>query len=191
MRDIENIERDVRIVFRIRDMILHMPNVHPLLVHFPVALLTVYALLECARWKRIMTLPYTFYVKATFVIIGTVASYAAYVSGEWIGEEFMQGSLTPLVQRHAFFAMLTALLYTIIALAYLFAWLKRADVLAFPAVQRVGYAADRFMVSGWSVLTALIGLILVTITGALGGAIVYGPDIDPVVRIIYTFVIGR
>jgi uncharacterized membrane protein len=168
-----------------------MLNVHPLLVHFPVALLTIYALLELLRFTRITALPYTFYVKATFVIIGTASSYAAYLSGLLIGPQFMQGSLTKLVQMHGFFAMLTAVLYTVIALAYLFAWLKRADALKSPRLQRFGDRADRFVMSGWSVLTALIGLTLVTITGALGGAIAYGPDIDPFVSVIYTILIGR
>ena len=34
-------------------------------------------------------------------------------------------------------------------------------------------------------LAALAGLIAISITGALGGAIVYGPDVDPVVSLVY------
>lgn len=33
---------------------------------------------------------------------------------------------------------------------------------------------------------ALIGLIAITMTGALGGAIVYGPNVDPVVKFVYS-----
>ena len=35
------------------------------------------------------------------------------------------------------------------------------------------------------VIVGLIGLMLITITGALGGSIVYGTDTDPAVRFIY------
>ena len=34
-------------------------------------------------------------------------------------------------------------------------------------------------------LLALLGLIAITITGGLGGAIVYGKDVDPIVSFIY------
>jgi hypothetical protein len=35
-------------------------------------------------------------------------------------------------------------------------------------------------------LLALLGIIAVTITGALGGAIAHGADTDPVVQMIYS-----
>jgi len=35
-------------------------------------------------------------------------------------------------------------------------------------------------------IPALIGLAAIVVTGALGAAIVYGPDIDPFVKIIYS-----
>ncbi|MFA4887422.1 MAG: hypothetical protein WC595_04365, partial [Candidatus Nanoarchaeia archaeon] len=35
------------------------------------------------------------------------------------------------------------------------------------------------------IILSLIGLMLITITGALGGSIVYGTDTDPVVKLIY------
>ena len=34
-------------------------------------------------------------------------------------------------------------------------------------------------------LIALVGIVVITITGALGGAIVYGPEVDPIVSVIY------
>ena len=36
-----------------------------------------------------------------------------------------------------------------------------------------------------SALASALGLVAVTITGALGGALVYGPDVDPFVSLIY------
>jgi|GEM_PF-3860881 len=38
-------------------------------------------------------------------------------------------------------------------------------------------------------LIALLGLVLLSITGALGGAISHGIDTDPVVRIVYDLII--
>ena len=43
-------------------------NIHPIFVHFPIALLTLYSLAELIRWRRITELAYWFYVKAFAMI---------------------------------------------------------------------------------------------------------------------------
>ena len=55
-------------------------NLHPIFVHFPIALFTLYALLECARFKKLQEQTYYFYLKAFLVITGGLASSAAYIT---------------------------------------------------------------------------------------------------------------
>jgi hypothetical protein len=40
-----------------------------------------------------------------------------------------------------------------------------------------------------SILLAIVGLILITVTGALGGILVYGPDVDPVAKLLYSLIV--
>lgn len=39
--------------------------------------------------------------------------------------------------------------------------------------------------TSFAYLTGAAGLLLITLTGALGGIIAYGPDIDPVASFVY------
>src|ERR1051326_6600291 len=115
-------------------------NVHPIFVHFPVALLTIYCLLEFVRLRKVTSQPYWFYIKAMFVIIGSLATAAALITGD-MAEDIVAGSDRAL--RH--FIIETRLV----------------------------------------ILLAFVGLAVVTITGSLGGAVAFGPNIDPVVHFIY------
>lgn len=44
-------------------------NIHPFLVHFPIALFCVYTILECVRFQVVIKQPYWFYLKAGIVIM--------------------------------------------------------------------------------------------------------------------------
>jgi len=41
-----------------------------------------------------------------------------------------------------------------------------------------------------AIVLALAGLVAITVTGGLGGAIVYGPDADPFFKLVYHFIVG-
>ena len=57
-------------------------DLHPIIVHFPVALLTLYGIFELFSVRRIARKPYWFYVKAVLVIFGALGALAAWLTGE-------------------------------------------------------------------------------------------------------------
>ena len=59
----------------------HM-NLHPIFVHFPIALLTLYTLCELLRFKKIKDHPAWFYLKAVLIICGTLGAAAALLTGD-------------------------------------------------------------------------------------------------------------
>ena len=168
-----------------------IPNVHPIIVHFPVALLTVYALAELARFKFVLAKPYVFYVKAVLVIVGALGAGAAYLSGDLVAEQIGE---TPLIETHSQWGIATAIIFGAIALSYAVLWIERerkpasqpTTVGAWPKLVRL---AKMLVETPAAPVAALVGLACVTVTGALGGAIVYGPDIDPFVKVIYGLLI--
>ena len=156
-------------------------NLHPLLVHFPIALLTFYALFELLRFRKLLSDPNWFFIKAAFVILGSVSSAATFLSGYVIKGGFeTTPAITRLVETHQAYALATCLVFGLIACVYAMKIMKR------------GESFTNMMLKPAVILPlALIGLGLVTITGGLGGAIVYGPDIDPFVKFIYQVLIAK
>ncbi len=141
-------------------------DLHPIVVHFPVALLTLYAVLECVRWRRAMEVMNIFHVKAVLVIAGTLGAIAAYISGPEI-----YGSA--LVSWHDNFAIGTLTIFSFIALVYLAEWFRPSKY-------------SNFFHHPYIIMPlALLGLAVVIITGGLGGAIVYGTHFDPFMAPIF------
>lgn len=165
-------------------------DLHPIFVHFPVALFTLYAVLELlpleGRWGEGY-----FYVKFAFLLIGAVTSVAAYISGSIVGEMIESGPLHDVVELHAFFAGTTIILACVALILFLLRIVleKRTTALSvftlrllpLASLERVSWFTSR----SCAVFFAVLLLGAVTVTGGLGGSIVYGPDADPFVRFLY------
>lgn len=162
---------------------------HPIVVHFPIALLTVYAALELLRFPPVKRQPYYFYLKAFLVVVGAAATFVARFTGEMDAERFTPGDPTlTTIERHELFANLTTAIFSLLALAYLISWLKKAELSPAASGTRKGKLyrlAERLTESPWGAALALLGLISVTVTGALGASIIFGPDADFLVRTIH------
>ena len=173
-------------------------NIHPLFVHFPIGLLVVYSVLElgtyCLPAQRRQA--WAFPVKAFLLFVGVLGAFAALISGG-IAEELIEGSSSdPVLEMHALFAATTTVFYLVIAAAYLNRIFAREEWF-----DRIA-ASNRFFAWGWSVkkrlahfildtwllpVFALLALVGMTVTGALGATMVYGPGVDPFVSFIYHF----
>lgn len=155
-------------------------DLHPMIVHFPVALLTVYALLEIARLPMFRRSVWWFPVKTVFLLLGWLGSVAAVTTGLTTSEAArITGEWPKLIAVHKNFGIATLVVFGVIALAYVF------------AAQKKDNAFSKFILRAPVVIPlALLGLAFVTITGALGGAMAYGADVDPVVSIMYKLFVG-
>lgn len=166
-------------------------NVHPIFVHFPIALLTIYALMEIVRLPIFTRQPWWFYTKAVLLFVGVIAGKVAELTGNIAAEAYRGTSAQALVKMHETFAQASVFIFGVLAAAYLIAWGRHENIRAklpaglqkiwnaLEAVERTIFCAPVLM------LLALAGLMVITITGALGGALVYGPNVDPVVSFVY------
>ena len=175
-------------------------NLHPIFVHFPVALLTVYALMELVRWRKVNGQIYWFYVKACFLIIGGLGSLAALWTGDMAKSSVRAGdfhvsipNFNQVVSTHENFADLSVAIFGLLAVSYLIVWLSHEN---FVKVFGSNLSLQKF----WSkfskiahfiaesrlvIFLALAGLVCITITGGLGGVMVYGPTADPFFGAVY------
>lgn len=167
-------------------------NIHPAFVHFPIALLLMYALFEIIRFTKRGKTPYFFHIKAILVIVGTLTAFLTLQTGDMAEESFKRSALRSLIHTHSSFATASTWIFTIIAFVYIIAWFKESPLyqkVLGSAIGKQWAQLERYSLeilqSPLIPLLAVLGLITMTITGALGGAIVYGPDVDPIVNFVY------
>lgn len=157
-------------------------DIHPILVHFPIALLSVYALMEILRFQFLTRQQYWFYVKATFAIIGSLMTIPTGIAGK-LAE--MQLGKNNIVHVHSTFAEFSAAIFLSIGALYVIAWARQyvqsKNQLFVTACRIQQFIFEKNII----ILLALVGLVLITITGALGGLIVFGPSIDPMSQLLF------
>ena len=162
-------------------------NIHPIFVHVPIAFLTVYSLLELIRWKKIISKPFWPQLKCIILGIGFLGTLAALQTGQLAAAAYRNTTTRPLVRIHSTYAAITTWYFAILLILYLGhltnGHFKNRQLRSLTTSLSRLY---RILIESWfSVLIGIAGLALITVTGALGGAIVYGPDTDPIVSFIY------
>ncbi|PIT86224.1 MAG: hypothetical protein COU33_04360 [Candidatus Magasanikbacteria bacterium CG10_big_fil_rev_8_21_14_0_10_43_6] len=167
-----------------------MGELHPAIVHIPIGILALYTLAECLRWGAFFHSAHWQKSKAFMIIVGVVGSFGAFLSGSAL-EEIYGHSL--LLSRHELFATVTIYIYSLLASAYLI-WVIDISVLSTPLKKKPfapvwhpltiasGFVRTPIVV----ISSALLGFLSLTITGALGGALVRGPEADFLVSVIYS-----
>lgn len=169
-------------------------NVHPILVHFPIALLTLYAVFEYMRFKRLRALREWTYIKALFLFLGFGGALAAAVTGN-LAEDLYRGE-SAVIRLHKAFAYFTIWIFGLICLVYAVVvaerfWGEKIRASSYGSWWGViGAVGTRMSAGPITVFFALVGFVLLLITGALGGIMVYGPDVDIFTRIVARIILG-
>jgi len=163
-------------------------NFHPLLVHFPVAFFTLYGVLELLSFLKFFKNSYWFYIKAVLVTLGVISAGFAVIAGQLIEKNKDFESVQDLVELHSKINEIAIFVFFVIAVCYVVEWLRKDNVKFLPkALMDLGVKLKSFVLDTPLIyILSLVGLILITIGGALGGAIAYGKDIDPFVSFIYS-----
>ena len=168
-------------------------SLHPALVHLPIGVLTLYAVLEILPLKRLESHVWYRYTKGIIVCAGVIGAFFALSSGDAASETRVVNRA--ILEVHETVAGITTWLFAVLAGIYVIAWLRDFEYMVrlekFPFVKkvwniivRVAYALDRPIIRK---SIAMLGFIALSLTGILGGALVYGPDADPLVHYVLQF----
>ena len=136
------------------------PNLHPLVVHFPIALLLTAAGLDVVGWVLRCNRPLRFVATALYVL-GTLAIVAAYVTGRAAaGTVWLPGMAHAAVKEHWDWAFRAVWFFTILTTVRLVLLLR-------------GRSEGRPALIALLTLVGLLGAVLLGETGDRGGRLVY------------------
>ena len=164
-------------------------NIHPIFVHFPIALLAIYAVLEMIHFRKLIYKIEFFYIKFFLLAIGTIGAFFALASGDDAAR--LHRDVRQLVHTHSAFAHLPTIIFALLLLIYIFDWVNLVfgEELSNSKFKRIWHLKKIIVHKIFSgpviILLAFLGLIALLITGALGGAIVYGVAGDPFTAFVY------
>lgn len=160
-------------------------NIHPIIVHFPVALLFVYSVIKILPFRKWLPNFAWKDVEVVLLIFGLLGAFASISTGE-IAEELSNPS-GKLVETHAFFATLSTWLFGLLLAGEVLAYVNtkvfsRPD---FAKYQKWPSLVERILTHKvFSKVLALLGLMAITLTGMLGGIMVYGLSADPLAPMV-------
>lgn len=163
-------------------------DLHPIIVHFPIALLTLYSLLEVASLRTYFRSASRTHTKIFLLFTWTLWSLAALSSGERAAELF--GDMTLLLYLHEQAAETTMLIYKGISVFYLIkltlAHSSFVQIVNAPGVLTFfAKTITRIQRLRLPALAAVVWFIWLNVTWGFGGMLVYWPNSDPITKILY------
>lgn len=165
-------------------------NIHPLLVHFPIAIFLLYAGIEilCLD-KKFPSLKTT---KQFLAIFSFFAAYATFASGDTakhlLGKN-IEANLRTIVNMHENLAGLFTFISGAIALITVIGWVIEKYPMFTVTYPKLSHNLSFFTKRWLLIALAIVGVGLISVVGGLGGIIVYGPNIDPMTKWLYSVVI--
>lgn len=160
-------------------------NLHPIVVHFPIALLFLYSVIKIIPVSRWFPQVSWKQLERALLLVGVLGALAASYTGE-IAEALIRPDYQ-LVEWHSWFAAIATWLYGLLLLGELL-FLLRPLIIRKPnfiAVTRVLDLIQTILTHRTlSLMMALLGLVALSVTGLLGGVMVYGLSADPLAPIV-------
>lgn len=169
-------------------------DLHPIFIHFPIALLTLYSFCEVV--KRFTKGPHWMHMRAFLVITGTIGAFAGLATGEQAEHLFSNRSLHGVLEIHSLLATTTTWAYAVLAVSYVIvlsqktAFMKALENIMKKPVSVASNIATTILKTPVAPVLATLAFISLSMVGALGAILVYGPDFDPMTQFIHTLLFG-
>lgn len=160
-------------------------NIHPLFVHFPIALLILYSFIKIVPFERWFSGIAWKQVRQVLLVFGVLGAFASLTTGE-IAEELVRPDRN-IVEMHELFGNISTWVYAVLLLSEMMSILNAYVVPKFKnqALINASLKLENFL-SNYSlgILLAVVGFVSISVTGLLGGVMVYGFTADPFAPIV-------
>jgi uncharacterized membrane protein len=161
-------------------------NIHPIIVHFPVAMLFVYSIVKILPLKKWFPSVAWRDVERVLLVVGVLGAFAALATGDTA--EHLVHPNRQLVDAHSTFAGIATFIYGALLVGGLVAIINAKNYVFGKGWQWLS-AILRFVEKvlcnpAFSIVLAIAGFFAISITGMLGGTIAYGLTADPIAPLL-------
>lgn len=160
-------------------------NIHPIFVHFPIVLLLIYSFIKIIPFDKWFPSVSWKHIERVFLLLGVLGAYMASYTGE-IAEDLFQFN-EQLVEAHSTFASISIWFYSLLLLGELVSIFYPIILSKFslPKTNSLLLTVQKILTQPiLSKILAFLGLIAISITGLLGGVLVFGTSADPLASIV-------
>ncbi len=156
-------------------------NIHPLFVHFPIAFLVLYSVIKILPVERWIASVSWRPIQRLLLLVGVMGAFVSSSTGE-MAEHIVKANHN-LVEMHSFFAGASTWIYGILLvgeiLFFVNSYLARKNI--YTSIHSFLKSIEIIITQkAFSKILAFLGLIAISVTGLLGGVIVYGVSADPI-----------
>ncbi|MDB5189038.1 MAG: hypothetical protein JWM92_636 [Candidatus Nomurabacteria bacterium] len=157
-------------------------NLHPIFVHFPVAMLFVYSIIKVLPLKKWFPNVAWRDIERVLLVVGVLGAFAALATGD--AAEHLVHPNRALVNAHSNFAAIATFIYGALLVGEIAAIINARHYIYGKSWQWIS-AILQFIETVlcnpiFSGILSALGFIAISITGLLGGTIAYGLTADPV-----------
>ena len=160
-------------------------NIHPILVHFPIALLFLYSIIKILPFKKWFPNVQWNHIERALLSFGVLGAFAADATGS-LAQHLVHPN-HQLVDAHSTFAAWSTFLYCIL-LAGEVASVIRSEYgskIHSKILHKLLALCEKILCNPiFSKIVALLGFVAISVTGLLGGTMVYGITADPLANIV-------
>lgn len=160
-------------------------NIHPLFVHFPIALLLVYSLIKILPLAKYFPNVAWKHIERALLVFGVLGAFASMTTGETA--EHLTNPNEKLVETHAFFASFSTWVYGLLLAGEILSYLNVSFIprLQTSIITKLTFNLERLLTHPiLSKVLAFVGFIAISVTGMLGGIMVYGVTADPLAPMV-------
>ncbi len=160
-------------------------NIHPLFVHFPIAFLLLYSLIRILPFERLIPSLSWRHIQQVLLLAGILGAFLSNTTGE-LAEHLVRPE-EALVEMHAFFALASTWIYGLLLGAEILFTLNPYLSKKFPlgSITTLLIKIETLLTNRTLTLVlAVLGVVAISLTGLLGGVMVYGTSADPLAPVI-------
>lgn len=161
-------------------------DLHPIFVHFPIALLFIYSILKIAPLEKFLPKINWAHIRQALLVFGFLGALVALASGETA--EHLNKPVRAVVEMHSFFAALATWLYGLLLGGEFLPVINpliATKITSLKFILPLTLILEKILSNKWVAgILAVLALVAILVTGLLGGVMVYGTSADPLAPIV-------